>query len=70
MKKLEENELNEVNGGVNYMNMKLPALQNRFESACKKKNLSKVMEMLPELNARGYYGWARETAAKYGITSI
>lgn len=71
MEKLELNELFDVVGGVNnYMNMKTSKLKSAFTSACRAKRMNKVMEILPELQARGEYSWARETAHAYGITSI
>lgn len=71
MEKLSLNELDDVVGGVaNYMNMKTSKLKSNFTSACRTKNMNKIMELLPELQARGEYGWARETAHTYGITSI
>ena len=70
MRALDADELNAVTGGNSYMNTKLPKLQQQFERACRRKNYSDVMAIAGELQARGYYGWAKETAAKYGITSL
>ena len=70
MHELDEKSLRAVNGGSNYMNVKLPKLKSSFEAACKSKNMTKIMSILPELQARGEYGWARDTAHKYGINSI
>ena len=70
MKALDDSELKSVTGGNNYMNMKLPKLQQQFERACRRKNYADIMLIAGELQARGYYAWAKETAAKYGITSL
>ena len=70
MEKLNEGSLSRVSGGAGLMNVKLSKLKKDFESACKRKNFSKIMEILPELQARGEYAWAKETANKYGINSI
>ena len=67
---MDEKELSRVSGGADYMNMKLPRLQSQFERACRWKRMDEVMKILAELQARGCYSWAKETAAKYGITSI
>ena len=70
MKAMSDNELSGISGGVSLMNEKLPKLKKDFEAACKRKNIQKVMSILPELQARGEYGWAKETANRYGISSI
>lgn len=67
---LDDSELENVNGGVNYMNMKLPRLQSQFEKACRRKNYGDIMKIAGELQARGCYSWAKETAASYGISSL
>ena len=70
MEILSMDDLSEVNGGVNYGNLKIDKLKKSFESACRVKNINKVLQILPELQARGEYAWAREMAHKYGINSI
>lgn len=70
MIKLSDNEINAVSGGVGYVNMKLPKLKKEFENACKRKNMEKIMQILPELQARGELAWAKDTAGTYGIKSI
>lgn len=67
---LDDSELAEINGGVNYMSSSLSSLKNVFERACRRKNMNKIMEILPELQARGEYSWAKDTANRYGILSI
>lgn len=67
---LSDDELEDVIGGVNYMNLRLDKLQDKFAKACKRKNKREVMMIAGELQARGCYGWAKETAAMYGITYL
>lgn len=70
MEKLNDSVLADVTGGANYMNMKLPKLKDSFERACRRKNMSQIMALLGELQARGEGAWARETAHAHGISSI
>jgi hypothetical protein len=70
MEMLDEKTLSKTSGGAGLMNEKLPKLKKDFENACKHKNFNKMMSILPELQARGAYGWAKETANRYGINSI
>lgn len=63
-------ELDDIVGGAGYMNLRIDKLQKQFEKACKRKRLKEVMEIAGELQARGYYGWAKQTANSYGITSL
>ena len=70
MEVLNEKALGDVNGGASYMNMKMPKLKAQFERACRTKNMNKVMAILGELQARGEYAWAKETANSYGISAI
>ena len=69
---ISDEELESVNGGVGneLMNMKLSKLQNLFEKACRRNQMDEIMRLLGELQARGQYGWAKETAEKYGIKYI
>ena len=67
---LSDDELEDVLGGVNFMNLKLDKLQDKFIKACKRKNKREIMMIVGELQARGCYGWAKETAAIYGITYL
>jgi len=69
-KLISDDELEEVLGGVNYMNLKLDKLQDKFIKACKWRNKKEIMAIAGELQARGCYGWAKETAAMHGITYI
>lgn len=59
-----------VGGAENPINMKDSKLKAEFEKACKSKRMAKIMPLLSELQARGLYGWAKETAALYGIKSF
>ena len=70
MKLLSEEELDSVNGGVNYMNMKISRLKNEFERACRQRRMDRIMPILTELQARGEFAWAKEMANSYGITSF
>ena len=70
MKALEEKDFMDVVGGVDLINQKLSKLKKEYEAACKHKNINKMMSILPELQARGEYAWAKETANHYGIYSI
>ena len=71
-KALDDSALDAVTGGagVDYMSMKLPRLKKEFIKACKAGKTTVIMQILGELQARGCYGWARDTAAEYGITCI
>lgn len=65
--------LEKVTGGVGsggYVNVRLDKLKIMFEKACKKKKTSEIIALAGELQARGCYGWAKETANSYGIYSI
>ncbi len=68
---VDDGALGGVTGGAGgYMNMKLDRLKKEFVKACKARRMTTIMEILGELQARGCYGWARETAVEHGITSI
>ena len=67
---LSDDELEDVLGGVSYMNLKLDKLKDKFTKACKRRNQKEIMMIAGELQARGCYGWAKETAAIYGITYL
>lgn len=70
---LSLDELEDVIGGAgsgSYVNVRLDKLKAMFEKACKKKKTSEIIALAGELQARGCYGWAKETANSYGIYSI
>ena len=70
MEILSEKDLDSVNGGVGYMNTKTSKLQKQFERACRLKRYNDIVSIAGELQARGLYGWAKDTAASFGINSL
>ena len=69
-KQLSDDALDGVNGGADYINVKLEKLKKQFVKACKSGSSTKILEIAGELQARGCYAWAKETAAEYGISYI